>query len=396
MTPYSVYLHIPFCNSRCNYCDFNTYAGQNNLIPAYVQALINEIEYWSFVVEDQLPIHSIYIGGGTPSLLSAAELEAIMGALKSNFHFLPDLEISIEANPGSLWKEDIKSIRRMGGNRLSLGMQSAISEELSLLGRQHNHQDVIAAITRARGAGFENLSLDLIFGLPFQTEDTWRYTLTRALDLEPEHFSIYGLSVEPGTSLQSSINRGLIPDPDPDFAAEMYEIASEILEQAGYEQYEISNWALEDSLQCRHNLQYWRNMPYLGFGAGAHGFANGVRTANVLSPSAYIQRMGPQGLTDTQERLQAPRTPATDSSDRIDPQTEMRETMMMGLRLTQEGVSEQSFQNRFRKTLTTVFGVEIQELISYGLLDWNENGDRIIRLTPKGRLLANQVFIRFV
>lgn len=257
----------------------------------------------------------------------------------------------------------------------------------------------------ARQAGIENLNLDLIFGLPEQNNDIWNRSLTWALNLSPEHFSLYALTIEQGTPLHKWANRGLVPLPDPDQAAEMYELACERLSVSGYKQYEISNWARSNIdlkikknslhpkhiLSCQHNLQYWRNLPYFGFGAGAHGFAGGSRISNVLSPDAYIRRL----LQDSPLPV-FPRTPATIGVQSISKDIEMSETMLMGLRLTDEGVSRAAFQKRFSTDLSKVFGSQINKLMEWGLLTWAGPEDDILRLTPQARLLGNRVFSEFV
>jgi len=416
MIPYSLYLHIPFCQHRCGYCDFNTYAGLESQIPDYGRALRKEIEALATTASSRLPAHSIFFGGGTPSLLPLTELETILQALEAAFELLPGVEISLEANPGTLTLAYLRGLRHLGVNRLSLGMQSANPGELRLLERIHTYPEVIEAVKWARQAGFENLNLDLIFGLPEQTLETWQRSLNLALGLQPDHFSLYALTLEHGTPFGQWARRGLLSEPDPDLAADMYEWASEQLEKEGYAQYEISNWASvkagsngEPELSsCRHNLQYWRNLPYLGFGAGAHGYAGGVRTADVLSPRVYIERMlasadqestPPSHMEQDStggDTLTFPLTPATASAQPIDRQSEIGETMMMGLRLTREGVSSDTFQARFGQPLMDVFAAQIQRLTSHGLLEWaGEAGDRL-RLTSKGRLLGNQVFMEFI
>lgn len=388
--PYAVYLHIPFCVHRCGYCDFNTYAGLEDLIPAYTTALCREIALVAQSAGERLPVHTIFFGGGTPSLLSEAQLESILFSLAEAFAWQPGIEISLEANPGTVSLASLQAMRRLGVNRLSLGMQSAHPGELRLLERQHDYPEVVRAVTAARQAGFDNLNLDLIYGLPEQELATWQHSLELALGLHPEHLSLYALTLEHGTPLKRWASRGLIPEPDPDQAAEMYEWADERLAEAGYEQYEISNWSRAQQ-PCRHNLQYWRGLPYLGLGAGAHGYAAGVRTANVLAPAAYIARLESGAVQDF------PRSPASASLTSVDRQAEIGETMMMGLRLTQEGVSEADFQARFGQSLEALFTAEIKELQSYGLLQWTgEAPRRRLRLTPRGRLLGNQVFMRFL
>jgi oxygen-independent coproporphyrinogen-3 oxidase len=400
MQTHSVYLHIPFCRQRCSYCDFNTYAGQDSLIPGYVKALCQEIDYLGKSCATQtgelLPIHTIYFGGGTPSLIPTSSFGTILERLSNTFDLNQNAEITIEANPGTVAIDTLRSLHTMGVNRLSLGVQSPNPEELRLLGRIHNFEDVIQAMEDARGAGFDTLNLDLIFGLPNQTLESWQHSLDQVLELEPDHLSLYALTVEHGTPLQKQISRDYHPQPDPDLAADMYEWATERLEQADYRQYEISNWAKSEvngkDFTCRHNLQYWRGLPYLGIGAGAHGYTQDVRTANVLSPQAYIQHCL---LSSPSMRILCfPHTPATAHAHKIDLTAEMSETMIMGLRLTQEGVSAAAFLQRFKQSLQEVFGSQIDRLILKGLLEWHE--EDILRLTPKGRLLGNQVFIEFV
>lgn len=397
MIDHSVYLHVPFCVHRCGYCDFNTYAGLDALIPAYIQALRREIHFAAESAGQRIPVHTIFFGGGTPSLLPIAGLEAILESLTEAFAWQPGIEITLEANPGTLSLPYLRDLRRLGVTRLSLGMQSAHPDELRLLERQHNYSDVIQSVAWARRAGFDNLNLDLIFGLPEQPLETWRRSLELACGLHPEHFSLYSLTLEHDTPFGRWASHGLLSEPDPDTAADMYEWSTDILASLGYTQYEISNWAKQtsphDFLACRHNLQYWRNLPYFGFGAGAHGYISGVRTANVLSPNAYIQRLQ---TAAEQPGCPYPQTPATLSALVIDQEAEIAETMMMGLRLLQEGVSEQRFQQRFDQSLRQRFARPIQRLIQLGLLEWAGEQQDILRITTRGRLLGNQVFVEFI
>lgn len=401
-TPFSLYVHIPFCVHRCAYCDFNTYAGISEMIPAYVQALCHEIELSGVAASsssgEPTRVHSVFFGGGTPSLLALEHLALILAEMRDSFQFLPDVEITLEANPGTVDRDYLVGLKALGINRLSLGMQSAHPDDLRILERQHNLDDVVQAVRWSRLAGFENINLDLIFGIPHQSLDSWQHTLDMALSLNPEHLSLYALTLEHGTPMDRWVGRGLIPEPDQDLAADMYEYAQQRLDDAGYLQYEISNWARQvggERLACRHNLQYWRSLPYLGFGAGAHGYAAGYRTANVLSPSAYIQRLGnPEGATEPV----FPSTPATVEFVPIDRQTEMGELMMMGLRLVQEGISDAQFTAHFGQTLSQVYEAQIKHLIQSGLLEWFQDGTigRSLRLTKPGRLLGNRVFREFI
>jgi oxygen-independent coproporphyrinogen-3 oxidase len=386
---YSLYFHIPFCVHRCAYCDFNTYARQESLIPAYVQALCREIEIVAHAPPQRLTAHTIFFGGGTPSLLSAIQFESILTRIRDSFNITPAAEISLEANPGTVTQESLQALHSLGFNRISLGVQSMHPDELHHLERIHDPFDVIKALGWARHAGFENLNLDLIFGLPEQTLERWQETVKFILRLHPEHLSLYALSIEHGTRFGRWAQRGLVPLPDPDTAADMYEWAGAALAAAGFEQYEISNWA-RPGWQCRHNLQIWRGQPYLGFGAGAHGFANRMRMANVLRARTYIERLS---LCDPIPEPFFPLSPATVNKTNISRLVEMQETMLTGLRLTHEGVSADDFANRFGIPMRDVFGGEISALVALGLLEW---AGEVLRLTRRGRLLGNQVFMRFV
>lgn len=391
---FSLYLHIPFCIHRCSYCDFNTYAGQDHLRQSYVDALCREAEIIARSAPERLPVHTIFFGGGTPSMLSAGQMRQIFTALFEHYDVQPAAEISLEANPGTLSPEYLTALHELAFNRISLGMQSAHPDDLRLLERQHSVLDVIHSVKWARQAGFDNLNLDLMFGLPYQSLERWKGSLERALDLRPDHLSLYALTLEHGTPFQHWTNRGLIPEADSDLAADMYEWAMDRLEQAGFVHYEISNWAYRPAGQeprtCLHNLQYWRNQPYIGLGAGAHGYAGGSRTANVLGIAAYIQRM------QSAAPLEFTISPASVTVNPIDQRTEMQETMMVGLRLVQEGVSAASFERRFARSLEDVFGAEIHKLLEWGLLEWAGQDGDCLRLTRRGRLLGNQVFMQFV
>lgn len=397
---YSLYLHIPFCTHRCAYCDFNTYGGQEEMIPAYVDALIREINFVgdrARRLSNQPTIHTIFFGGGTPSLLSPPQFESIFKSIRSAFTLTPDAEITIEANPGTVSYENLLKLREIGINRISYGVQSANAFELQMLERAHNYLNVIEAVTSARKAGFDNLNLDLIYGLPEQTLETWQTTVQRILDLHPEHISAYALTLEHGTPFGRWSSKGLLPLPDPDLAAEMYEWLSETLEANGYLQYEISNWA-KPNRECRHNLQYWRGLPYLAFGAGAHGYANGYRYSNALRIKTYIERIIQHSALSIQP---FPLSPATVNHHKQTLKDNMSEFMMTGMRLTQEGVSTQKFQSRFGQSMQAVFGKEIIELLKLGLIEAikpskGSEPSEGFRLTSRGRLLGNQVFMRFV
>ena len=390
--PVSAYLHIPFCRKLCSYCDFTTYAKIDALIPDYSHALAREIELVakSSKKAAPLPVHSVYFGGGTPSLLPIHLMRRIFTSLRHSFDIIPDAEITIEANPSTLDLPYLNALRGLGVNRLSIGAQSAQSEELRLMDRSHTFQDVIKVVQACRAAGFNNLNLDLIFGLPMQRMHHWRNTLHRSLELQPEHLSLYALTLEHSTPLRAQVQRGLLPSPNSDLAAEMYEWASETLTLHGFTQYEISNWSHNSgAFACRHNLQYWQNLPYLAFGAGAHGWFNGYRYSNTRSPQIYIECMKPAKSLSSN----FPFSPAVSETREIDRQNEMNETLMMGLRLFPDGVPRSSFQSRFGVPIEQEYIEPLQRLQAQGLLAPDKHR---VRLSTAGRLLANRVFSEFV
>jgi oxygen-independent coproporphyrinogen III oxidase len=405
MTPgFSLYIHIPFCVKRCAYCDFNTYAGQSSQLPNYINALAKEIRASANLTQERVSLHTIYFGGGTPSLISAKQFETLFRVIRDNFE-LKDPEISLEANPGTLSLDYLKDIHALGFNRISLGVQSANPEELRFLERIHDYYDVIRSVEWIRKSGFKNFNLDLIFGLTGQTLKSWQETLSLVTDFNPNHLSLYSLTIEKNTLLGRWSGKGLIPIPDPDLSADMVEWAMDFLGNMGYEQYEISNWSRPGD-QCRHNLQYWRNLPYLGTGAGAHGFVLGMRYSNVLHIKTYIDRINEnQGFHETSSIPDLARgtgvmgLPAIAHVIRVDKWTEMQETMMVGLRLTREGVSVKKFKDRFGRSIEEAFGKEVNHLIDLGLLEWDTSetpGELRLLLTHRGKMVGNQVFQYFV
>jgi len=391
---HSLYVHIPFCRHRCGYCDFNTYSGLDSLIPSYVEALSKEIREVGSQ-GDGPSVHTLFFGGGTPSLLTAGQAGVLVGAIRHSFSIEADAEITLEANPHGLTEKYLSELLLLGINRISLGVQSIHPTELAVLEREHGIDRVVSSVRTARAAGFANLSLDLIYGIPGQTLDTWEQTLTRALALEPDHLSLYALTLEHGTPLGREVRAGRVAAPDDDLAAEMYEHAGERLARNGFAQYEISNWARRMAgpevwrFASRHNLQYWRNLPYYGVGGGAHGYVNGRRYSNVLAPATYIHRMisGPSRGW--------PLSRAAARSEKLSNDEAMRQSMWLGLRLTEEGVPVEDFKQRFGVSPDGRFGREIDELLAHGLIERQAQPDRL-RLTEHGRLLANQVFVRFV
>ncbi|MEZ4518227.1 MAG: radical SAM family heme chaperone HemW [Chloroflexota bacterium] len=333
MDSHALYIHIPFCRHRCTYCDFNTYTTVRELQVPYVTALIREIRQVGVSAQqsgEQLSVHSVFFGGGTPSLLTAAEVGDILSAVHESVALAPNAEITLEANPTTVDKSYLVALREAGVNRLSYGVQSALAGELELLGRDHDFETAVRALQTARAAGFDNVNLDLIYGLPGQTVSDWEKSVTAALAIRPEHLSFYCLTIEPGTPMQRWLQNGTIAPPDGDVAADQYQLAGDLLAAEGYEHYEISNWALPDH-ECRHNLTYWRDEPYLGLGAGAHGYAGGYRYQIVRQPRVYIRRMEnePPGVF--------PLSAAVAESHVVDRPEAMSDMVITQLRLLREG-----------------------------------------------------------
>lgn len=382
--PLSLYLHIPFCGTRCTYCAFNTYTNLEGLIPAYVAAMCNELRWLGEVTPT--PLHTIFFGGGTPSLLSPEQIGLILDTCRQAFTLLPGTEITLEVNPGSITLDYFVRLREIGVNRLSIGMQSAHTSELRLFARQHDVDAVVETVYLARQAGFDNLSLDLIYGVPHQTLEMWQRSLEDALALHPDHLSLYALELEKDTAMTRQVEQGQLPLPDDDLAADMYELADKLMMVAGLLQYEISNWAYPGR-ECRHNLQYWRNAPYLGVGAGAHGYAAGIRYEVVRPVPRYLELAASQSAP-----LPFPMIATVENCTPIDLAASMTEHMMTGLRLMQEGVSIDGFQQRFGVAIDMVYGKTLDRLVYHDLL--RREGDRL-RLSPQARLLSNRVFVEF-
>jgi oxygen-independent coproporphyrinogen-3 oxidase len=381
---FGIYIHIPFCSHICPYCDFNTYAGQSARIPAYVEAVVRETALWG----DQLvgrSAASIFIGGGTPSLLDPGQIKIILAACNSAFDLAADAEITIEANPNNLDERSCSGLLDAGVNRLSIGAQTLDRRGLRVLGRMHESEHVVRAVSSARRAGFGNVNLDFIYGWPGQTIDQWASDLNRILVGEvggssPDHLSLYGLIVEPGTPMADAVHRGILVPVDDDSAADFHELAVSTLADAGWIHYEIANWAFSSQTASRHNAIYWRNGDYAGIGAGAHGHVRNRRTMNQPSPGRYID-----GLNRGNS--------VTANVEEIDERTAMGETMMLGLRLLEDGVSVRSFIRRHGVSLFERFEPQIARLASIGLL---EVDDRRVRVTERGARLANSVCAEFL
>ena len=430
----SIYVHIPFCAARCRYCDFNTYAGMEELHEPLVDALILEARRWSAALAGR-QVSTLYIGGGTPTVLRGVSLARVLRSVHELFDLDPDAEITCEANPDSSDLAVFDDLLENGVNRLSLGVQSMADSDLHLLGRVHDADQALRAFNLARLAGFDNVSIDLMFGLAHEGSprslSAWRETLQQAIALAPEHLSLYSLIVEPGTPLAAAVASGALVAPDDDRAADEYETAMEVLDGAGYSHYEVSNWAragglirevLEGgqavpasnatatpALASRHNLAYWRNGEYIGLGPGAHshlredaeaadlhsacgsgGARHGSggqrgdlverRFANVLAVQEYIERVVDTGA-------------AVDFEEYLTPRQAMGETMMLGLRLVREGVPHARFEALHGCSPLEVFEHELGELRGLSLIDVDAVRTR---LTRRGLMLGNRVFRAFV
>jgi len=378
----SLYLHIPFCHTRCHYCDFNTYAGMLPLREPYVRALQTEIALAGEMAQlpDGSPRRSrtIFFGGGTPSLLSVQQVTRLLQACSQAFAIDEDAEISLEGNPGTLSPGQLQGLRLAGINRLSFGAQTFDAGLLQTLGRIHSPEAIVQAVESARNAGFTSINLDFMFGLPGQTMQQWQETLDQALKLRPEHLSLYSLIIEEGTSFFTWTHEGRIVPGDEDLCADMYEYAEERLRAEGYENYEISNWSLPGH-QCRHNLTYWWNLPYIGMGAGAHSFFAGKRFSDVLNPQEYLRL------------LKAGQLPIAESEE-VTRLQEMTETAFLGLR-TAMGVHLPTFSARFNESFTSFVGERLRTVEEAGLLEQKHDW---LYLSERGRLLGNEVFYRLL
>jgi oxygen-independent coproporphyrinogen III oxidase len=385
--PLSLYLHIPFCRHRCSYCDFNTYTSLNALRPLYAAALAREIrQVGQAAPHYRPPAHTVFFGGGTPSLLAPQELAEILAAVRESFTLAPDAEISLEANPGTISEAYLATARDLGINRLSFGVQSAVATELALLEREHDFVAVEAAVSAAHTAGLDDFNFDLIYGVPGQSLASWHESLRAALALQPSHLSLYCLTIEPGTPMQRWLQNGRIQPPDPDLAADQYELACELLAAHGFVHYEISNWALPGH-ECRHNLTYWRNQEYLGLGAGAHGHAAGYRYHVVKQPRVYLRRL--EGLAEDHY----PWSAAVAEKHAVSHEEAISDTVITQLRLLQEGLDLAAFAGQFGRDFFHYHNGVADELMAAGLLHVQNN--RLL-LTEGGRFLSNQVFYRLL
>lgn len=383
--PIGLYLHVPFCESKCIYCDFNSYAHMENKFAPFVTAICKDIERGagnSLLGEEDCKgarIATIFLGGGTPSVLQPEQISRILDAVRQRYDVAVDAEISMEANPGTITLDKFAGYRKAGVNRLSMGVQVLDDPMLKKLGRIHSAEGALESYRLAREAGFDNINLDFIFGLPGQDVKHLNAMLDRLLAVSPlpEHLSCYSLIVEENTPLFTGVARGLIQVPDDDETAEMYELVMSRLPEAGYTQYEISNWTRDRP--CLHNLVYWHDQRYLAYGPGASGYWGNTRYKTVLAPADYIKRIRNEESVVDEQYV-------------VSENEEMGEFMMLGLRLN-SGISRSEFLRRFGHDIETEFGGKLQRMFSYDLL---EQACDYIRLTPRGRMLGNEVFAEFI
>ncbi len=367
---FGAYVHVPFCSVRCGYCDFNTYTsdelGEGATRASYAATVEREVDLARAALPDAPPFETVFFGGGTPTQLPAADLVRVLDALRGRFGLAPDAEVTTEANPDSVTPASLAALREGGFTRISFGVQSAVSHVLRVLDRTHDPLRVPDAVRWAREAGFEQVSVDLIYGTPGETVDDWRRTLEHAVSLEPDHVSAYALIVEQGTALARRVSRGEVPSPDDDDLADKYVLADEAFEAAGLSWYELSNWARDEAAQCRHNVLYWRSDDWWGFGPGAHSHVAGRRWWNVKHPAAYADRLG-AGLSPEHDH------------EVVDAETRTVERVLLESRL------------RTGLDLAVVPGERrdrVDDLRSRGLVSLA--GDRLV-LTRDGRLLADAV-----
>ena len=378
-TPFGVYVHVPFCRSRCGYCDFNTYtaaelgasAGQNHVSQAtYPDLVAQEIDLAAKVLPATgTPARTVFFGGGTPTLLAPGRLGGIIRKIDEHFGLAEDAEVTVEANPETVGPAELEQLLAQGVTRLSFGMQSAVPHVLRVLDREHQPGRPLDCVRWAREAGFEHVSLDLIYGTPGESDDDWRRSLTAAIEAGPDHVSAYALIVEDGTRLAAQVRRGEIAAPDDDAMADRYLIADDLLGQAGFTWYELSNWAKSDKSQSRHNLLYWTGGEWWGFGPGAHSHVGGVRWWNVKHPAAYAAR------------LAASRSPAA-ARERLTTAMSRMEEIMLRARLA-EGLP--------LSLLRGTAADEAERMVAEALIDPSAHAAGKLVLTLKGRLLADAV-----
>jgi len=372
--PFGVYVHVPFCRSRCGYCDFNTYTaselGGGASQAAYPDLVAQEIDLAAKVLPvTSAPVSTVFFGGGTPTLLAPERIGGIIRKIGESFGLAQGAEVTVEANPETVGPAELEQLRAWGVNRLSFGMQSAVPHVLRVLDREHQPNRPLDCVRWAREAGFEHVSLDLIYGTPGESDDDWRRSLTAAIEAGPDHVSAYALIVEDGTRLAAKVRRGEIAAPDDDAMADRYLIADDLLSAAGFRWYELSNWAKSDESPSRHNLLYWTGGEWWGFGPGAHSHVGGVRWWNVKHPAAYASR------------LAAGKSPAA-ARERLTAAERRMEEIMLRVRLA-EGLP--------LSLLTDTAAADTERMLADALIDPSAHAAGRLVLTRKGRLLADAV-----
>lgn len=373
-----VYVHLPFCVVRCTYCDFYSLVGQDDLAKAYVRALEREIRGFPGRAGYRPRIASVYIGGGTPSHMPSGSLTRVLDAIMDAFPVDPDAEVTIEANPESASRETLGEFRGAGANRLSLGVQSFREAFLAMMGRPHGPEAAERAVEAARVAGIGNVSIDLIYGLPGQDTGMWRSDLERGLALGTDHLSAYLLETDKDTPLARSLESGQLAEPGAEAIADLYAVTEEVLPQAGYRRYEVSNWA-QPGRECRHNLGYWNDRPYLGFGASSHSYYLRMRRVCRLTAAAYVAAVSKGGET---------REPLDDGSNAI----RLSEAIITALRLA-EGADFETIGARYGSDLWSRFEAELVDLTGRG---WAVIEPPRVRLTPTGVLWSMDALAPFV
>ncbi|EFM12729.1 oxygen-independent coproporphyrinogen III oxidase [Paenibacillus curdlanolyticus YK9] len=376
--PRALYIHIPFCTNKCHYCDFNSFVLKGQPVDAYLDALEHEMR---LTVEAMPPvvIDTVFVGGGTPTVLTPPQMERFLASVRRHFPLAADVEFTMEANPGTTDSDKLAAMYAGGVNRISFGVQSFNNDLLAGIGRIHNIDDVYRSIDNAKKAGFTNLSIDLMFGLPKQTVELLTDSVDKALQLGLTHYSLYSLKVEENTLFHKLYERNELPLPTEEEELAMFMVVMNKLKEAGYRHYEISNFAIP-GLESRHNSTYWRNEPYYGLGAGAHGYARGERHLNIKGVQPFIDAA----------LARLPRLETTPISEA----EAMEDFMMVGLRLL-EGVRGAAFEAQFPShTMEGVFGGILERLVREGLLETTP--ERGYRLTERGIPLGNEVFGAFV
>lgn len=375
-SPKAVYIHIPFCTNKCHYCDFNSFVLKGQPVMDYLDGLEREMER---TVSKTPPeeIETIFVGGGTPTVLLPDQMAHFLKTVATYFPQGPNVEFSMEANPGTVDEEKLAAMKEGGVNRISFGVQSFNNELLERIGRIHNTDDVYRSLESAKRIGFDNLSIDLMFGLPKQTVEIMEHTLDSALALGLKHYSIYSLKVEENTLFHTLYHKNQLPLPDEEEEVAMFQLIMNRLEAEGFKQYEISNFA-KPGYESRHNMMYWRNQPYYGLGAGAHGYHRGIRHVNIKGVQPYIDATR-KGLPIL-ETIEVTREEA------------MEDFMMVGLRMLR-GVRRSDFTEQFGESLDEVFKPVLSKLLNQGLLEPTEEG---YRLSKQGLMLGNEVFGAFL